>query len=192
MMLYMLAKGIPNYPLYSAGGFSFWGKTLVRFLWNVMGSDWRKLMASDFQPTSWTRTYRSARKASNLSLICYAGELLLPSRNECSQSKTLAIVAFLSLFFGTRQINARKLVMFLAAYGFCIHFPVELKNNNNKPRKLLMFFLNRVIFFSIRIKLLYNYKYWIKWLIWQHLSSYFPIYLSLLHTLCYHQINKRI
>lgn len=39
-------------------------------------------MASDFQPTTWTRTYRSARKASNLSLICYAGELLLPYRNE--------------------------------------------------------------------------------------------------------------
>lgn len=157
-------------------------------LWALTGENWWLPISSP--PLGQEPTGLHVKQATFLSSVMLESCYCL-TEMKCSQSKTLAIVAFLSLFFGTSQINARKLVMFLAAYGFCIHFPVELKNNNNKPRKLLMFFLNRVIFFSIRIKLLYNYKYWIKWLIWQHLSSYFPIYLSLLHTLCYHQINKR-
>lgn len=97
---------------------------------------WRKLMASDFQPTTWTRTYRSACKANNLSLIYYAGELLLSCRNELLSIQNSCNSGISKLvFFGTSQINARKFLMFLAAYGFYIHFPVVLKQNKTKEQQ---------------------------------------------------------
>lgn len=44
----------------------------------------------------------------------------------CSASNSLEIVAFLSLPVGTSQKNARKLIMFFEAQGFCFEFPAEI------------------------------------------------------------------
>lgn len=72
--------------------------------------EWSKLIAWDFQPTTWTRTYIGLHVEQETFLLSimlerlyYLGEI------SCFQSNSFAIAAFISLSVGNSQANARKL-----------------------------------------------------------------------------------